>query len=82
VFSLKKQLKKLNFFVEKESQWTNVDDYRPIWMIDIVRDRQLGARWYFSKIHLPQMIISSKADNIPSISADYHPQWLIIILIG
>jgi hypothetical protein len=24
-----------------------MDDYRPIWMIDIVRNRQSGARLYF-----------------------------------
>jgi hypothetical protein len=28
----------------EEFQWTNVDDYRPIWMIDVFLDRYLGAR--------------------------------------
>jgi hypothetical protein len=37
--SLKKKQKKVNFPVEKESQLTNKDDYRLIWMLDIVRDR-------------------------------------------
>jgi hypothetical protein len=89
---LKKTLKTLNFSVEKESQWTNVDDYHPLWMIivqsnpiihmiDIVRDRKLGARWYYSKIHVPQMIYSSKADDISSMSAVHHPHWLSSSLV-
>jgi hypothetical protein len=68
---------------KKLNQWTNVNDYHPIWMIANVRD--LGARWYFSKIHLPQMIFSSRADradDISYMSADHHPQSLVIIFIG
>jgi hypothetical protein len=30
---IKKELKKLTFSVKRESQWTNVDDYHPLWMI-------------------------------------------------
>jgi hypothetical protein len=53
-----------------------MDDYRPIWVIEIVQE--LG----FSKILLPQMIYSSKADDISSMVADHHLWWPIIIPSG
>jgi hypothetical protein len=62
-----------------------MDDYRPIRMINIVRERRLGARWYFPKNHLPQMIYSSRADYIifvgrsSSSVVDYHLQWMFIL---
>jgi hypothetical protein len=46
-------------------------DYRSIWMIDIVRDRQL-----------PQIICLPTVDDISSMLTDHHPQRLIKILIG
>jgi hypothetical protein len=73
---------KLTFSVEKESQWTNVDDYHQFWMIIVQYGQTFRSLIYFSKIHLPQMIFSSEVDDISSMLADHHLQWLIIILSG
>jgi hypothetical protein len=78
---------KIDFFGWKrfsvdQYRWSSsiLDDYRPIWMIDNVRDSQLGARWYFSKNYLPQMKWYVHLGAwLSSSSFDYRPQWLIII---
>jgi hypothetical protein len=33
LISLKKKIEKTEFPVEKESEWANMDDYHPLWMI-------------------------------------------------
>jgi hypothetical protein len=65
----------VTFSVEKESQLTNVVDSHPIWMIDIVWDRQIEARRYFSKIHLRRLYIQRE-------QTIYHLYRPIIILSG
>jgi hypothetical protein len=52
------------------------------WMFDIFLGRKLGSRWIFWKIHMGQMLYTSRADAISSMPADYHPLWLIMIPSG
>jgi hypothetical protein len=53
-------------------------------LVPMVPDLDMAGcfRKYLPKIHLRQIIYSSRADDISSMSADYHPQWLIIIPSG
>jgi hypothetical protein len=48
-----------------------MDHYRPIWIVEIVQDRQMLARYHFSIIILIGWLSS------PVVK--YHLQWLIII---
>jgi hypothetical protein len=76
-------LKKLFFSVEKESQWTNVDDYHPVWMIIVQYGWLISSgtkNWELYDIF--QKFICHKAYDISSLSADHLPQWLINVPSG